>query len=142
MINQLRTKAAVLEQEIKDKEQLLQKTSELLTTEQTQKVVNEYKNLLWRVKNGPNFSTFVFSHFQKKVEDEIERKKRHIVKLEASVKTISDEVVKANEIIKKLQGEIRTYHSKVNKESIKAIHRIVYNQFIWSIWDGSWLFFF
>ena len=129
MINQLRTKAAVLEQEIKDKEQLLQKTSELLTTEQTQKVVNEHKNLLC-VKTGPYLYTCVFSHFQKKVEDEIERKKRHIVKLEASVKTISDEVVKANEIIKKLQGEIRTYHSKVNKESIKAIHRIVYNQFI------------
>ena len=48
----------------------------------------------------------------------MERKKRHVVKLEASIKTMSDELVKGNEIIKKLQGDIKSYHTKVTAGSV------------------------
>jgi len=40
IINQLRMRVAVLEQEIKDKEQVLTKSSDLLGAEQDKKVVN------------------------------------------------------------------------------------------------------
>ena len=51
---------------------------------------------------------------QHKGEDEVEKRKRHILKLEASIKKMSEELLKGNEIIKKLQNEIRNYHAKVN----------------------------
>ena len=43
----------------------------------------------------------------------MEKRKRHIVKLEASIKKMSEELLKGNEIIKKLQNDIRNYHAKV-----------------------------
>lgn len=46
----------------------------------------------------------------------MDRKKRQVSKLEASIKTMSEELVKGNEIIKKLQAEIKTYHTKVRKQ--------------------------
>lgn len=42
LINQMRTKLAVLEQEIKDKENLIAKSSDLLGSEQDQKVCLNY----------------------------------------------------------------------------------------------------
>ena len=50
---------------------------------------------------------------QHKTEEEVEKRKRHIVKLEASIKKMSEELLKGNEIIKKLQNDIRNYHAKV-----------------------------
>ena len=44
----------------------------------------------------------------------MERRKRHIVKLEGSIKKMSEELLKGNEIIKKLQNDIRNYHAKVS----------------------------
>ena len=51
---------------------------------------------------------------QHKTEEEVEKRKRHIVKLEASIKKMSEELLKGNEIIKKLQNDIRNYHAKVH----------------------------
>ena len=51
--------------------------------------------------------------FQSKTEEEVERKGRHVGKLEMSVKTLTDELVKANEIIKKQHTDLKSYHNKV-----------------------------
>ena len=85
-MNQLKTKLAVLEQEIKDKESLHGKTADILESEQEQK---------------------------RKMTEDADRKERQVAKLELSVKTLSEELVKGNEIIKKLQSDIRNYHTKL-----------------------------
>ena len=66
---------------------------------------------------------------QKKCEEEASERKRHVGKLESSIKTVSSELIKANEIIQKLQGEIRTYHTKVvHAASLAALpHEILTN---------------
>lgn len=89
-INQMRTRIAVMEQEVKDKEELLEKTTAMCQSEQ------EHKH---------------------KTEEEVEKRKRHIVKLEASIKKMSEELLKGNEIIKKLQNDIRNYHAKLKLRS-------------------------
>ncbi|XP_074642079.1 spindle assembly abnormal protein 6 homolog [Tubulanus polymorphus] len=86
IINQLHTRIAVADQESRDREMLIEKTQDILHSEQEQK---------------------------KKMAEEMERKLKHIGKLETSIKTMSEELVKGNEIIKRLQGEIRNYHAKV-----------------------------
>jgi len=48
LINQMRTKLAVLEQEVKDKENLIAKSSDLLGSEQDQKVYYVNKTILLR----------------------------------------------------------------------------------------------
>jgi spindle assembly abnormal protein 6 len=48
LINQMRTKLAVLEQELKDKENLIAKSSDLLGSEQDQKVYYVNKTILLR----------------------------------------------------------------------------------------------
>ncbi|XP_029639150.1 spindle assembly abnormal protein 6 homolog [Octopus sinensis] len=90
LINQQGTRIAVLEQELKDKEQVLAKSSDLLGSEQDQK---------------------------KRYEEEFELKHREISKLENKVKAISVEVKKGNEIIRKLQSENKNYHAKVKLRS-------------------------
>ena len=57
---------------------------------------------------------FRVARAQRKLDEELERKKRNIGKLESSLKTVSEELMKANEIIKKFQGDIKTYHTKVS----------------------------
>lgn len=86
IINQLRMRVAVLEQEIKDKEQVLTKSSDLLGAEQDKK---------------------------RRYEDDIESQKKEINKLNNKMKAMSEELMKGNEIIKKLQGEIKNYHGKI-----------------------------
>ncbi|KAH3730971.1 spindle assembly abnormal protein 6 homolog [Dreissena polymorpha] len=86
VINQLRMRVAVLEQEIKDKEQVLSKSSDLLGAEQEKK---------------------------RRYEDDMENQKNQINKLNGKMKAMSEELMKGNEIIKKLQGEIKNYHGKI-----------------------------
>lgn len=50
---------------------------------------------------------------QIKLAEDLEARKKQIVKQQASIKTLADEVQKANQIIKKLQDEIKGYASKV-----------------------------
>ncbi|KAK6990421.1 spindle assembly abnormal protein 6 [Biomphalaria glabrata] len=84
--NQLLTRVAVIEQELKDKGELLEKSNDLLSSEKDKK---------------------------KHLESELDSRQREINKLEAKVKAMGEELKKGNEIIKKLQGEIKTYHAKV-----------------------------
>ncbi|XP_014665309.1 PREDICTED: spindle assembly abnormal protein 6 homolog [Priapulus caudatus] len=85
-VNQLKTRLAVLEQELRDKLQLLTRSNDLLENTQEMKT---------------------------KVEDSLEQKQRHTHKLEASIRGLSDELNKANDIIRKMQGEVRNYHGKL-----------------------------
>lgn len=86
MLGQLQTRIAVLEQEVKDKEQLVTRSTDLLHAEQDAR---------------------------RKVEDDLEKRLKEVSKLENKVKAMGEELKKGNEIIKKLQGEIKNYHSKV-----------------------------
>lgn len=86
LVNQLQTRIAVLEQEVKDKEHVVTRTTDLYNS-----------NL----------------EAKKKIEEDLERRGKEVSKLEGKVKAMSDELKKGNEIIKKLQSEIKNYHSKV-----------------------------
>ncbi|KAK2815995.1 hypothetical protein Q5P01_026462 [Channa striata] len=86
LLSQLQMRAAVLEQELKDKEQLMRRTKEVLEATQQQK---------------------------ESVEESAESKDLQIRKLEATVKSLSEELIKANGIIKKLQGEVRGLVAKI-----------------------------
>ena len=60
VIVQLKTKLAVLEQEVKDKDSLLNKTTDMLQSEQGQKVsffINEVPNSVIRVNQGYRYET-------------------------------------------------------------------------------------
>jgi len=83
---QLRTKLAVLEQELRDKDILLAKQQDLQTSAQEQK---------------------------KRLTEMIEDKDHTIARRESAVKTITEELIKANDIIRKLQGDIRSLNVKV-----------------------------
>ncbi|KAK3091357.1 hypothetical protein FSP39_019232 [Pinctada imbricata] len=90
LINQYRTRIAVLEQEVKDKEQVIVKSTDLLGSEQEKK---------------------------QKYESDLDQKYRENQRLENKVKAMSEELMKGNEIIKKLQGEIKNYHAKIKLRS-------------------------
>ncbi|XP_003409570.2 spindle assembly abnormal protein 6 homolog [Loxodonta africana] len=94
--NQLQTKAAVLEQEIKDKDQLVLRTKEAFDTIQEQKVALE--------ENG-------------------EKSQVQLEKLEATIKSLSAELLKANEIIKKLQGDLKTLMGKLKLKNTVTIQQ-------------------
>uniref|UniRef100_A0A8I3XB79 Spindle assembly abnormal protein 6 homolog n=1 Tax=Callithrix jacchus TaxID=9483 RepID=A0A8I3XB79_CALJA len=95
-INQLQTKVAVLEQEIKDKDQLVLRTKEAFDTIQEQKVVLE--------ENG-------------------EKNQVQLGKLEATIKSLSAELLKANEIIKKSQGDLKTLMGKLKLKNTVTIQQ-------------------
>ncbi|XP_043856467.1 spindle assembly abnormal protein 6 homolog isoform X3 [Dromiciops gliroides] len=95
-INQLQTKVAVLEQEIKDKDQLVLRTKEAFDTIQEQKVALE--------ENG-------------------EKNRVQLGKLEATIKSLSAELLKANEIIKKLQSDMKTLMSKLKLKNTVTIQQ-------------------
>ncbi|XP_055440956.1 spindle assembly abnormal protein 6 homolog isoform X3 [Bubalus kerabau] len=95
-INQLQTKVAVLEQEIKDKDQLVLRTKEAFDTIQEQKVALE--------ENG-------------------EKNQVQLGKLEATIKSLSAELLKANEIIKKLQGDLKTLMGKLKLKNTVTIQQ-------------------
>ncbi|EFX84362.1 hypothetical protein DAPPUDRAFT_238610 [Daphnia pulex] len=85
-VNQLRTKVAVLEQELKDKDILLAKQQDLLTSAQEQKV---------------------------RLTSIVEEKDSVISRRESAVKTMTEELIKANDIIRKLQNDIRMSNQKI-----------------------------
>ncbi|KFO94422.1 Spindle assembly abnormal protein 6, partial [Buceros rhinoceros silvestris] len=96
LINQLQTRVAVLEQEIKDKDQLVIRTKEVLDATQEQKAI---------------------------MEESTEKKQSHIEKLETTIKSLSAELLKANEIIKKLQGDLKTLMSKLKLKNTVTIQQ-------------------
>ncbi|KAI9551898.1 hypothetical protein GHT06_022234 [Daphnia sinensis] len=85
-VNQLRTKIAVLEQELKDKDVLLAKQQDLLTAAQEQKG---------------------------RLTSIVEEKDSVISRRESAVKTMTEELIKANDIIRKLQNDIRILNQKL-----------------------------
>ncbi|KAM9693323.1 spindle assembly abnormal protein 6 homolog isoform 3-T3 [Dama dama] len=95
-INQLQTKVAVLEQEIKDKDQLVLRTKEAFDTIQEQKVA---------------------------LEENAEKNQVQLGKLEATIKSLSAELLKANEIIKKLQGDLKTLMGKLKLKNTVTIQQ-------------------
>ncbi|XP_041125895.1 spindle assembly abnormal protein 6 homolog isoform X2 [Polyodon spathula] len=95
-INQLQTRVAVLEQEIKDKDQLLIRSKEVLDATQEQKMT---------------------------IEENAEKRQLHIGKLEATVQSLSEELIKANEIIKKLQGDVKTLGGKLKLKNSVTIQQ-------------------
>ncbi|XP_054645767.1 spindle assembly abnormal protein 6 homolog isoform X2 [Dunckerocampus dactyliophorus] len=80
--NQLQIRVAVLEQEVKDKDQLMNHTRE------------------------------VHQQQKESVKEKAETKELEVRKLEAEVKFLSDDLKKAIEIIKKFQGELRACSDK------------------------------
>ncbi|XP_033120832.1 spindle assembly abnormal protein 6 homolog [Anneissia japonica] len=86
VISQLRTKIAVLEQEVRDKDVLVEKNNTLL------EAANEHKA---------------------KLEESCNQSKNRINKLESTLKSTSQQVHKGNDIIRKLQGELKTCMAKV-----------------------------
>ncbi|KAM7388806.1 hypothetical protein PAMP_024953 [Pampus punctatissimus] len=94
LVSQLQMRVAVLEQEIKDKDQLMCRTKEVLEATQQQK---------------------------ESVEENAESKELQIRKLEATVKSLSEELIKANGIIKKLQGEVRGLVGKIKVKNTVTV---------------------
>ncbi|XP_040895983.1 spindle assembly abnormal protein 6 homolog [Toxotes jaculatrix] len=94
LASQLQMRVAVVEQEIKDKDQLMRRTKEVLEATQQQK---------------------------ESVEENAESKELQIRKLEATVKSLSEELIKANGIIKKLQGEVRGLVGKIKVKNTVTV---------------------
>lgn len=96
MVNQLQMKVAVLEQELKDKEQLMLRTKEVLEAAQQQKARDAH---LLRQRAGLTataVTVVIFSECfqQESVEENAESKDAQIKKLEATVKSLSEELIK------------------------------------------------
>ncbi|XP_075040154.1 spindle assembly abnormal protein 6 homolog [Mixophyes fleayi] len=95
-INRLQTRLAVLEQELKDKDHLVLRNSEILTATQEQKT---------------------------RLEASSEKKQVQIGKLEATIKSLSAELLKANDIIKKLQGDLKTLMGKLKLKNAVTVQQ-------------------
>ncbi|KAG7514319.1 hypothetical protein JOB18_030523 [Solea senegalensis] len=94
LVNQLQMRVAVLEQESKDKDQLMRRTKEVLEATQQQK---------------------------ESVEENAGSKELQNRKLETTVKSLSEELIKANGIIKKLQGEVRGLVGKIKVKNTVTV---------------------
>ncbi|XP_070688706.1 spindle assembly abnormal protein 6 homolog [Pempheris klunzingeri] len=94
LVSQLQMRVAVLEQEVKDKDQLMRRTKEVLEATQQQK---------------------------DSMEENAESKEVQFRKLEATVKSLSEELIKANGIIKKLQGEVRGLVGKIKVKNTVTV---------------------
>ncbi|XP_043856466.1 spindle assembly abnormal protein 6 homolog isoform X2 [Dromiciops gliroides] len=95
-IRELKAKLSGVEDEIKDKDQLVLRTKEAFDTIQEQKVALE--------ENG-------------------EKNRVQLGKLEATIKSLSAELLKANEIIKKLQSDMKTLMSKLKLKNTVTIQQ-------------------
>ncbi|XP_031834553.1 spindle assembly abnormal 6 isoform X2 [Nomia melanderi] len=95
-VNSLRTKVAVLEQELKDKGILISKHTEMLKTAKEQK--QQFEDLL------------------ADKEGQLQRKQN-------SLRNLSDELVKANEILTKLQNELASTKSKLKLRTSIALEQ-------------------
>ncbi|CAK9826551.1 Spindle assembly abnormal protein 6 homolog [Anthophora retusa] len=96
MVNSLKTKVAVFEQELKDKAVLINKHTEMLKT------VKEQKQHL---------------------EDLLTEKEGQLQRKQNSLRNLSDELVKANEILTKLQNELASTKSKLKLRTSIALEQ-------------------
>lgn len=95
-VNSLRTRVAVLEQEIKDKCILVSKNTEMIKSGKEQK------------------------HH---LEELIAEKENQLQRKQNSLKNLSDELVKANEILTKLQNELASTKSKLKLRTSIALEQ-------------------
>ena len=95
-VNSLRTKVAVLEQELKDKGILITKHTEMLKTVKEQK---------------------------QQLEDLLAEKEGQLQRKQNSLRNLSDELVKANEILTKLQNELASTKSKLKLRTSIALEQ-------------------
>ncbi|KAG7207088.1 hypothetical protein KM043_000967 [Ampulex compressa] len=95
-VNSLRTKVAVLEQELKDKAVLINKHTEMLKTAKEQK---------------------------QHLEDLLTEKEGQLQRKQNSLRNLSDELVKANEILTKLQNELASTKSKLKLRTSIALEQ-------------------
>ncbi|XP_076276307.1 spindle assembly abnormal 6 [Lasioglossum baleicum] len=95
-VNSLRTKVAVLEQELKDKGILIGKHTEMLKTAKEQK---------------------------QHLEDLLADKEGQLQRKQNSLRNLSDELVKANEILTKLQNELASTKSKLKLRTSIALEQ-------------------
>lgn len=95
-VNSLRTKVAVLEQELKDKTVLIGKHTEMLKTAKEQK---------------------------QHLEDLLTDKDGQLQRKQNSLRNLSDELVKANEILTKLQNELASTKSKLKLRTSIALEQ-------------------
>eukprot|EP00118_Oscarella_pearsei_P002556 m.10874 g.10874 ORF g.10874 m.10874 type:complete len:625 (+) comp22752_c0_seq1:352-2226(+) len=90
-LNQLKTRAAVMEQGVKDKEEIIARTSGLLQLSSEQKAV---------------------------AESLAEEKEKTVVKLESVRRTLAADVAKGNEIILTLKQELKNFKEKFKLKNI------------------------
>lgn len=95
-VNGLRTKVAVLEQELKDKGVLINKHTEMLKTAKEQK---------------------------QQLEELLAEKDGQLQRKQNSLRSLSDELVKANEILTKLQNELASTKSKLKLRTSIALEQ-------------------
>ncbi|KAK0170132.1 hypothetical protein PV328_010732 [Microctonus aethiopoides] len=95
-VHDLKTRVAVLEQELKDKTILIAKQSEMLKTGKEQK---------------------------QQLDELIAEKDNQLHRKQNALKNVSEEVVKANEIIKKLQNELSSTKSKLKLRTSIALEQ-------------------
>ncbi|OAD56594.1 Spindle assembly abnormal protein 6 like protein [Eufriesea mexicana] len=95
-VNGLKTKVAVLEQELKDKGVLISKHTEMLKTAKEQK---------------------------QHLEDLITEREGQIQRKHNSLRNLSDELIKANEILTKLQNELASTKSKLKLRTSIALEQ-------------------
>ncbi|XP_017892448.1 spindle assembly abnormal protein 6 homolog [Ceratina calcarata] len=96
MVNSLRTKVAVLEQELKDKGLLITKHTEMFKTAKEQK---------------------------QQLEELLNEKEGQVQRKQNSLRNLSDELVKANEILTKLQNELASTKSKLKLRTSIALEQ-------------------
>lgn len=94
--NDLKTRVAVLEQELKDKTILIAKHTEMLKTGKEQK---------------------------QQLEELLADKENQLQRKQNAVKNVGEEVIKANEIIKKLQNELSSTKSKLKLRTSIALEQ-------------------
>ncbi|XP_020288646.1 spindle assembly abnormal protein 6 homolog [Pseudomyrmex gracilis] len=95
-VNSLRTKVAVLEQELKDKTVIINKHMEMLKTGKEQK---------------------------QHLEELLTEKDNQLQRKQNSLRSLSDELVKANEILTKLQNELASTKSKLKLRTSIALEQ-------------------
>ncbi|XP_047357052.1 spindle assembly abnormal protein 6 homolog [Vespa velutina] len=95
-VNGLRTKVAVLEQELKDKGVIINKHTEMLKTAKEQK---------------------------QQLEELLADKEGQLQRKQNSLRSLSDELVKANEILTKLQNELASTKSKLKLRTSIALEQ-------------------
>ncbi|XP_068096085.1 spindle assembly abnormal protein 6 homolog [Hyperolius riggenbachi] len=95
-INRFQTRLAVLEQELKDKDQIIQRSNEILSATQQQKTASEAS---------------------------AEKKQAQLGKLEATIQSLSAELLKANAIIKRLQGDLKSLIGKLKLKNAVTVQQ-------------------